>query len=124
MSFRLLGLGIPAGSACGVWWIRTVPIVSSHTPSALDVSALMLTLAPGVPVYRQKLRPCEFQVLHLEPGDLHPEPKTFPHAMVPPCWAVGTHQRQACDGDSQDLPSASVRWSPCEVLLLIPPFDR
>lgn len=84
----------------------------------------MLTPAPGVPVYRQKLRPCEFQVLHLEPGDLHPEPKTFPRATVPPCWAVGTHQWQACDGDSQDLPSASVHWSPCEVLLLIPPFDR
>lgn len=37
--FRLLGLGIPAGSARGVWWIWTVPIISSHTPSALDVSA-------------------------------------------------------------------------------------
>lgn len=35
MFWWLLGLGIPAGSVCGVCWIRTVAIVVSHMLSRL-----------------------------------------------------------------------------------------
>lgn len=46
------------------------------------IYALILTPAPGVPLYRWKLRPCEFQLIHLEP-----RAEDLPH--MPRCLLAG-----------------------------------